>query len=82
MDAMSSSDSSPADVYFVLKDSEYVINAVNFDLDKKIPIGFKNTKQANFKITVSEIVNVPTVNAFIYMTKIKRYPIMISKKFS
>lgn len=71
MDAMSSSDSSPADVYFVLQDSEYVINAVNFDLDKKIPIGFKNTKQANFKITVSEIVNVPTVNAVYLHDKIK-----------
>jgi hypothetical protein len=40
MDALSSSDEMPADVYFVINDDEYLIN-VNFDIDKKIPIGFK-----------------------------------------
>ncbi|MFV7234560.1 T9SS type A sorting domain-containing protein [Flavobacterium sp. ZB4R12] len=62
MDAMSSSDGSPADIYFVLEDTEYVINAVNFDMDKKIPIGFKNANQANYKITVKEILNFTTAN--------------------
>jgi hypothetical protein len=36
MDALSSSDEMP-DVYFVINDDEYLINAVNFDMDK-IPI--------------------------------------------
>ncbi|MFV8268361.1 T9SS type A sorting domain-containing protein [Flavobacterium sp. GT2N3] len=57
MDAISSSDDSPADVYFVINNEEYLINAINFDIDKKIPIGFKNTNQANFKITVNEMLN-------------------------
>ncbi|WP_035670339.1 T9SS type A sorting domain-containing protein [Flavobacterium sp. 83] len=57
MDAMSSSDDSPADVYFVLEDTEYVIDALNFDVDKSIPIGFRNADQANYKITVKEILN-------------------------
>ena len=57
MDAMSSSDDSAADVYFVLDDSEFVINAVKFDIDKSIPIGFRNTAAANYKITVKEIIN-------------------------
>jgi hypothetical protein len=41
MDALSSSDEMPADVYFVINDDEYLINAVNFDIDKKNSIGFK-----------------------------------------
>jgi hypothetical protein len=57
MDAMSSSDSAPADVYFIIEDSEFVINAIRFDSDKKIPIGFRNKAQANYKITVKEILN-------------------------
>ena len=56
MDAISTSDG-PADIYFVLDDNEYVINALNFDVDKKIAIGFKNTAEANYKITVNQILN-------------------------
>jgi hypothetical protein len=57
MDAMSLSDDSAADVYFVVEDSEFVINAVKFDIDKSIPLGFRNTGEANYKITVKEILN-------------------------
>lgn len=63
MDAISSSDDSPADIYFVIDNEEYLINAVNFDIDKKIPIGFKNTNQANFKITVKGVENFTSANA-------------------
>ena len=63
MDALSSGDASQADVYFVIDDSEFVINAVNFDIDKKIPLGFKNTNAANFKITVKEIINFTDINS-------------------
>jgi hypothetical protein len=45
MDALSSSDEMPADVYFVINDDEYLINAVNLIWTKKIPIGFKKMKQ-------------------------------------
>ena len=62
MDAMSSCDAAAADVYFVLEDNEYVINAINFNVDKKIPIGFKNGAQANYKITVKEILNFTEAN--------------------
>jgi hypothetical protein len=57
MDALSTSDDSPADIYFVIDDSEYVIDAVKFEADKKIPIGFRNTNKANFKISVKEVLN-------------------------
>jgi hypothetical protein len=57
MDAASTSDDSPADVYFVIDNSEYVIDVLKFDIDQKIAIGFKNTNQANYKITVKEMLN-------------------------
>jgi hypothetical protein len=63
MDAKSFSDGSPADIYFVIENKEYLINALNFDMDKKIPIGFKNTNQANFKITVKGMLNFTSANA-------------------
>lgn len=62
MDAISTSDGAPADIYFVVDDTEYVINAVNFDMDKKIALGFKNKNQANYKITVKEILNFTATN--------------------
>lgn len=51
----------PANNYFVINNKEYVINALPFDIDKKIPIGFRNYAQANYKITVNQILNVPEV---------------------
>ena len=32
-----------------------------FDIDKKIPIGFRNYIKANYKITVNEMLNIPEV---------------------
>jgi hypothetical protein len=63
LDAMLSNADSPSDVYFVIDNGEYVINALNFDIDKKIQIGFKNKVQANYKITVNEILNCTSINA-------------------
>ena len=51
----------PANNYFVINNKEYVINALPFDIDKKIPIGFRNYAQANYKITVNQMINVPEV---------------------
>ena len=63
LDAMSSNGDAPADVYFVIDNAAYVINATNFDIDKKIQIGFKNKAKANYKITVNEILNCSSVNS-------------------
>ena len=51
------SDNDVADMYFVMDDKEFVIDAIQFDIDKKIPLGFKNTDEANYKISVKEIIN-------------------------
>ena len=67
MDALSTSDNSKADIYFVLNDNEYVIDAVQFGIDKKIPLGFKNQAQANYKISVKEILNfTETENVYLH----------------
>jgi hypothetical protein len=56
-----SANNGPANNYFVINNSEYVINVLPFDIDKKIPIGFRNYAQANYKITVNQLLNVPEV---------------------
>lgn len=61
MDA-SSPNNGPANNYFVINNNEYVIEAVSFDIDKKIAIGFRNSAEANYKITVNEMLNTPEVN--------------------
>ncbi|MDD5150511.1 MAG: T9SS type A sorting domain-containing protein [Flavobacterium sp.] len=60
MDAASPNDG-PANNYFVINGNEYVVDVVPFDIDKKIPIGFRNWAQANYKITVNQMQNIPEV---------------------
>jgi hypothetical protein len=45
MDALSSSDEMPADVYFVINDDEYLINAVNLIWTKKFQSDLKWIQQ-------------------------------------
>ena len=66
MDAASPNDG-PANNYFVINDNEYVINSMLFGIDKKIAIGFRNTAQANYKVTVNQMLNIPEVtNVYIH----------------
>ena len=60
MDAASANDG-PANSFFVINDNEYVIEVMPFDINKKIPVGFRNSAQANYKITVNEMLNLPEV---------------------
>ena len=50
-------DESATDSYFVINSNEFGIEAVAFDINKRIPIGFKNSSTANFKITLSDMIN-------------------------
>lgn len=60
LDAASPNDG-PANNYFVIDNNEYIIEVMPFDIDKKIAIGFRNYSQANYKITVYEMLNLPQV---------------------
>ena len=66
LDGASPNDS-PANNYFVINEHEYVINVLPFNIDKKIPIGFRNNAQANYKITVNQMLNIPeVVNVYLH----------------
>lgn len=73
MDAASPNDG-PCNNYFVINDNEYVINVVPFDIEKRIPIGFKNSVVANYKITINEILNLSEIhNVYLYDKVAKIY---------
>lgn len=58
IDAMSpSGDDLTKDAYFFLDDNKYVIQGVQFDVDKRIPLGVKATNNAIMKFYVPEIIN-------------------------
>lgn len=59
-DSLSPNDGS-ANNYFVINNNEYIIAVMPFEIDKKIPIGFRNYAEANYKITVNKILNIPEV---------------------
>ena len=56
MDA-ESLDATPIDVFFALQEKEFVMEAVPFEINRKIPLGFRSDVPVVFGLTVSEIVN-------------------------
>ncbi len=57
MDATSFNTGNAEEVYFVNGAGAYVIDVINFDINKRIPIGLRNASQAVFKIKLQEIIN-------------------------
>lgn len=60
IDALNMDDALPNDVSFWLENGSYVIQGVNFDETKKIPLILKVTTNASFKFSIPEIVNFDT----------------------
>ena len=56
MDA-ESIDQNTMDMYFPIENKECHIDAVNFDINKRIPVGFKCPQDSQFRIALSEMVN-------------------------
>lgn len=55
------------DYYFYLgDDKQYVIDVVEFDINKKIPLGFKNNATTNFKLTLKEMINFETPEVYVH----------------
>lgn len=66
MDAASPNDG-PANNYFVINDKEYIIEVLPFDINKTIPIGFRNYSLSNYKITVNQMLNIPeSTNVYLH----------------
>jgi hypothetical protein len=80
MDAVSS-ESVPADVYFVIDNKEFLINAVNFVEDKKIAIGFRNAAAASFKLSIKQITNFTGANEIYLHDKISNQYYDIKNSF-
>lgn len=60
-------DNLPNDVYFFLDNNKYVIQGVNFDINKRISIGIKSTDNASFEFDASTIVNFdPSQDIYLY----------------
>ncbi|MBC7641649.1 MAG: T9SS type A sorting domain-containing protein [Flavobacterium sp.] len=57
MDAISFSSGNAVDVYFLLDNNKFSIDVINFDVNKRIPIGIKNNTQADFKIKIQNVIN-------------------------
>ncbi|CAA9202071.1 T9SS type A sorting domain-containing protein [Flavobacterium collinsii] len=47
----------PNDVSFLIENNNYIIQGINFDPEKKIPIIVKATTNTTFKFKVSEVIN-------------------------
>ncbi len=57
MDAKSINEDLEQEIYFDINDNPYIINVVAFDEAKKIPLGFRNTYEALYKIEIDKILN-------------------------
>lgn len=47
----------PIDIYFALDNQEFGISVIDFDINKRVPLGLKNNAPHTFQITVSEMIN-------------------------
>ncbi|HEY0091754.1 MAG TPA: T9SS type A sorting domain-containing protein, partial [Flavobacterium sp.] len=50
-------DDLPNDVYFALEGGKYVIQGINFDVTKRIPVGVKADNNSTFRFYVPEVIN-------------------------
>nr|MBP8157287.1 T9SS type A sorting domain-containing protein [Flavobacterium sp.] len=68
IDALSPDEESiPNDVYFDLNQEKYVIQGINFDIEKRIPIGIKATNSTSFQFDASMVFNLDEAqNIFMY----------------
>jgi hypothetical protein len=57
IDAMSPDSDLTNDVYFFLDNEKYVIEGVNFDVEKRIPIGVNVSGNSTFKFSIVQVVN-------------------------
>ncbi|TDW44609.1 putative secreted protein (Por secretion system target) [Flavobacterium sp. 270] len=57
IDALNMTTDLPSDVNFWIEDSNYVIQGINFDETKKVPLKVKATESTTFKFSIAESIN-------------------------
>lgn len=57
MDGLSANDENTEEIYFVLDNKPFVIDLIQFDVNKKIPIGLRNIADANYKMYINQMLN-------------------------
>ncbi|PAM93719.1 secretion protein [Flavobacterium sp. IR1] len=63
IDALNMDEALPDDVAFCLENRNYIIQGLNFDENKKVPLIIKATTNATFKFYVAEVVNFSLANS-------------------
>lgn len=67
IDALNMDEDLPNDVSFWVENANYVIQGINLDLAKKIPLAVKITTSTTLKFNVPEVINFdPSQNIYIY----------------
>ncbi|HLF52299.1 T9SS sorting signal type C domain-containing protein [Flavobacterium sp.] len=56
-----------AEFYYVVNNEEYVSSVVAFNIDKKIPLGFRCTQPTNFKVKVIDVLYGFDPNQIVYI---------------
>lgn len=67
IDALNMSETLPNDVNFFIEDQNYLIQGVNFDVSKELPLAVKAAASTTFKFYIPEVINFDTAqDIFIY----------------
>jgi len=82
MDAKSPDTTADTDMYFVIDNEAYVIDVIAFDLNKRIPVGFKSATPALFRIQVGEMLNFSgAANVYLYDKETGLYHDILNKDY-
>ena len=57
MDATANNNDLDQEIYFGINNNSYIIDVIDFDVTKKIPLGLRNTTEATYKIAIDTILN-------------------------
>lgn len=74
IDAKSPDSNLPNDSYFFLNNENYVIQGIDFNVEKRLPFGFKVTGNTAFKISLVDVVNFdPNQAVYVYDAQTNLY---------
>jgi hypothetical protein len=66
MDAPSPKDATEQELYFPLNNIPHIVSVIDFDINKRIPVGLRNTDVATYKISVADMQNFSVQNVYLH----------------